>query len=504
MKTDHSLEQLVQKYLDGLVSRVELKQLNGRLRSDEAARQWFLELLNVDSAIAASLVDVPDAGQVVSVPASGVAAASDSPEVSPLPRRGGITMAAPVLVASCLSLLLAIGLLLPSGQPFARVVSATGVSGMKVTDVADGAWQAIDAGTVELVTARNARIVIEAPARFRFLSDQKLQLDSGRLAANVPPSARGFTVVTPSGDAVDLGTRFGIDVLDDGQAEIHVFEGEVIAQPTLGLEHRSLVGGQAVRLTDGADTNRELRSAAFIHPDEIGSLHAALAYGQQGRSATALEKLRRDPALIALLDFEDGLLPDGTYRMLQGRWPGSRAPEFSRDGDHMKLNVGGDQEWPHLTLAAWVRLDRLGDPYQSLLHTDGWDRSNPGQVHWMVTRYTTMRLALYGNTLAADAIEPDGYPDSRTSVLPEQGRWVHLASVYDAEQKTARFYLNGRFDSETRQAVAHPARLGAAQIGNWNRHDRKLSGRIDELVLLGRGLDDDEIYRLYAAGNPYR
>ena len=52
--------------------------------------------------------------------------------------------------------------------------------------------------------------------------------------------------------------------------------------------------------------------------------------------------------------------------------------------------------------------------------------------------------------------------------------------------------------------MAHPAKLGAAQIGNWDRVDRKLSGRIDELLLLGRALSDIEISALYEAGTPYR
>jgi hypothetical protein len=171
----------------------------------------------------------------------------------------------------------------------------------------------------------------------------------------------------------------------------------------------------------------------------------------------------------------------------------------------MKLDVGEDCQWPLLTLAAWVRLDRLGEPYQSLLHTDGWeDRDYLGQVHWMVTRESTMRLALFGNTLAPGADEKHYYPDSRTSVVPEQGRWVHLATVYDSRKRSVRFYLNGDFDKETLQATAHPARLGPAQIGNWNREDRKLSGRVDELVILGRAMSDDEVRELFAAGNPYR
>ena len=173
-------------------------------------------------------------------------------------------------------------------------------------------------------------------------------------------------------------------------------------------------------------------------------------------------------------------------------------------GDHLKLNVGGSRDWPQLTLALWVRLDRLGAPFQSLLHTDGWNENNPGQVHWMVTKATTMRLALFSNTLAAGSEEISGFPDSGTPVLHDQGRWLHLAAVYDSAAKTVRFYLNGRFDKESRQAIAHPARLGPAQIGNWDRQDRKLSGRVDELVILGRAMSDDEMRALFDAGNPYR
>jgi hypothetical protein len=89
-------------------------------------------------------------------------------------------------------------------------------------------------------------------------------------------------------------------------------------------------------------------------------------------------------------------------------------------------------------------------------------------------------------------------------VLPGRGCWVHLAVVYDSAKGTVRFYLNGRFDKETRQSTAHPARLGPARIGNWDRQDRKLSGRIDELLLLGRAMEDAEIKELYEAGTPYR
>ena len=389
-------------------------------------------------------------------------------------------------------------------RTLATVCGVTGVQELAVGTVLTDQWHQIKAGMLELLTPDGARMVIEAPAEFRFESAQRMHLTRGRVAADVPPSAKGFTVVTPSGEAVDLGTKFGVDVPRKGEAEIHVFQGEVIAQTIGAARRKSLHDGEAFRLHSGAGATRQLRSAAFIRPEELPALQAALVAGQPLRADAELADLRRDPALIALLDFESDALPSGTYRIVQGRWPGSHAPEFVNLGDHMKLDVGGDRALTQLTLAAWVRIDRLGDPFQSLIHTDGWNAGNPGQVHWMVTHDTTMRLAIRGNTLAAGSTSREQYPDSQTPVLPKQGRWVHLSVVYDSNVGTVRFYFNGTFDKEERQEIAYPARLGPAQIGNWDRNDRKLSGRMDELLILGRAMSDGEVRSLYQAGNPYR
>jgi hypothetical protein len=303
---------------------------------------------------------------------------------------------------------------------------------------------------------------------------------------------------------VDLGTRFGVDVPASGDAEIHVFQGEVIAQAKGDLVKQSLRTGKAFTMNNGKGASRELRSAAFIQPDEMPQLSAGLSAGQSGRARTSVAALQKEPDLIALFDFKSSGDFPGVYRMVQGRWPGSHAPEFTQPGDHIKVDVGAGREFPQLTLAAWVRIDQLGSPHQSLYHTDGWQDETLGQVHWMITKDNTMLLALHGNTLAPGSVERQWFPDSATSVLPERGRWVHLATVYDSVARTVRFYLNGQFDKETLQEVDYPARLGAARIGNWDRHDRKLSGRMDEFLLLGRALNDAEIRELYQSGTPYR
>ena len=488
MKNDPRLD-WISEYVQGRADAEVTARLEQALREDPEFRALFLDYLSVDGALSAHAAyrPLPEADSSL-----GRAAHRQPSRPLPTPVWKGLAWAASIAVAGVLAWSAA-----RERSPFARVHGSAGTelnAGMPVRSER----YCFEKGSVEFVTSKGARVVVEAPAEVRFESAECLRVFRGKVAADVPEGARGFTVLTPAGGAVDLGTRFGVDVPESGSPEVHVFEGEVIAQAKSATQKRSLRTGEATVFKSGVSESREIRSASFIQHDEVPELAAGLAAGQRAKSEAKLRSLRADPALVAALDFEEGEAFAGVHRMAQGRWPGSKAPEFVNQGDHLKVSAGEGLEFTQLTLAAWVRIDRLGEPFQSLYHTDGWGPTSPGQVHWMITKATTMRLALYGNTQTPSST------DSVSPVLPERGRWVHLATVYDSSAGRMRFYLNGRFDNETRSAVSWPAKLGQAQIGNWNRHDRKLSGRVDELILLGRAMSDAEVWELFEAGNPYR
>lgn len=477
---------LIDRYSRGVASKEEVENLESELEADREFREWYIDYLNIDLALNLAISqDLNDTG----------------PFVTQSKRVGKVAMLAITSVIGCL--VAALVFLAHFKEPFAVVVKSIGAGEFARGEEIYSEPFELEQGVLEIKTAFGANVVIEAPAVFQFVSPQLLRLTKGRVAARVPESAHGFTVETPTGKAIDLGTEFGVDVPEQGEAEIHVFEGEVIAESS-GGKKQNLVGGEAFSLQTGAGLNRQLRSGAFILPREMPLFKSGDSNAQSMASQSILKRLESDPDLILLLDFEsDDDLPQGKYSMVQGRWPGTRAPEFVREGDHMDLEISEETAWPEISLAAWVRLDRLGEPYQSLLHTDDWSNSKPGQVHWMITQANTMRLALFGNQTIPGA-ELGGYPNSRISVLPEQGRWVHLVTVYSSVDRLVRFYVNGQFDNEVQQVTAYPAVFGPSRIGNWNVRDRTLSGRVDEMLILGRKMDDNEISELFEIGNPYQ
>lgn len=190
-----AFEHLMDAYLDGSISAPQMKELNALLRANADARREFAEMLNVDSALAAV--------------AAGWRLGQEEPMVAKASARsmewrwGGRSVPRWIATAACLEFLIGGALLRreDSRRVFATVEKAAGVVNQALVEGAPvrGESQHITAGTVSLVSSRGARIVIEAPAEFGFESAQRLHMKRGRLSADVPPAANGFTVITPTG-----------------------------------------------------------------------------------------------------------------------------------------------------------------------------------------------------------------------------------------------------------------------------------------------------------------
>ncbi|UUO08739.1 FecR family protein [Blastopirellula sp. J2-11] len=96
-------------------------------------------------------------------------------------------------------------------------------------------------GKYEATTSVGATIKLAGPIRFRVEDHLTWRLFAGKMVVHVPPSAKGFTVMTENAAIVDLGTEFGVIVDELGVTSVAVFEGRI--DLTSGEMKRSLVIG---------------------------------------------------------------------------------------------------------------------------------------------------------------------------------------------------------------------------------------------------------------------
>jgi len=112
----------------------------------------------------------------------------------------------------------------------------------------------LESGRLEVDLASGVRLELIAPLKAEFLDDMHLRLESGRLNADVGERGKGFTVYTDSGDVIDLGTEFGIEVDPNGESRVAVFSGKVEVHPRESNKHKpeskiTLTEGQAARFS---------------------------------------------------------------------------------------------------------------------------------------------------------------------------------------------------------------------------------------------------------------
>ncbi len=95
----------------------------------------------------------------------------------------------------------------------------------------EGTRLILESGMAKVTFECGAEVVLQGPCDFVAQSKMVGYLVSGRITANVPRRAFSFAILSPEVDFVDMGTAFGVNVGDDGQTELHVFQGEVICSP---------------------------------------------------------------------------------------------------------------------------------------------------------------------------------------------------------------------------------------------------------------------------------
>ncbi|MCM2372664.1 LamG domain-containing protein [Aporhodopirellula aestuarii] len=535
--------ELMRRCLDAEATNEELAQLEELLRADAEVRREYLRYLNIESALAA----LPDKREPVAGPRIHGAAPLPTRE-SRWPRflgpAGWLTAAAMLLFSSVLTLQTVnrerdearsqmIGEIIarPAAVRDRGVAVLTRTAGLQ--GAASANWQIggtippglmkWDSGLLQLEFYGGATVVAEGPAEIEILDESRVVCKSGRIRARVPEPARGFAVVAPTVELVDLGTDFGLDILDNGSVEVHVFDGAVelfdVESNRDLATRRQLNAGDAVSVDrDGASKPIASRNADFVTPGRL-NLMSDVHQQKTHRDWQAFrDSLQDDPRVVAYFPFErnasddrvltgygrNGDVIEGAIvgcEWTHGRWSSKSSLQFKRPGDRVRITVQG--EFESLTYSTWVRVDGLDRMHSSLLLTDGFRENAP---HWQIRRDGNLVLGVQhpGN---------NAFNYQARSIFDafRLGQWMHLVTVYDAGRSLVKHYVNGELVRKQRlkSSAGGLLEIGNATIGNWSEPEqhhqpgiRNLNGCIDELIVFGEVLDGEEVRHIHEVGRP--
>lgn len=336
----------------------------------------------------------------------------------------------------------------------------------------------LESGTAAITFNSGATALVEGPAELSVESVNRLFLKSGRLAADVPPQATGFTVNTPRLNAVDLGTRFGISVDEEGNSELHVMEGEVAASRTSGHSVATVVREGLALRADG-------RTRSELVPVPYGGDTFRLRLG----TPAAVQ-----PALRYAFDESYGAIIEDSGRTRLFDVPLVATGELGRSPRRSAGRVGGGLvfqpgetldvplshefllERPH-AVAFWVKLPaKVGrETPERLLEYGGKDGA------WRIACH----LGEGGGLRGALRVEcGDGHVVGGTDLA--DGKWHHVAYRYLGGGELAvnlHLFVDGRPEtlSHVQDAPVPRGRAGRLRLGA----ERPLGfeGWIDDLVL---------------------
>jgi Concanavalin A-like lectin/glucanases superfamily/FecR protein len=516
----NDLELLINRYVDGQATIEEMGRLNELLRTDSKARQVFAAHLNLDSALAEIAAGLP-----------GEKAAVE--DIVRLNRNAIFSNAVAYCVtAATLAFAVSLGVWWRSfaGQTpgqVARIAPTTDhvtvpqetVAAVLIDEAGAMFSQGMGpqgirfeagkydllSGIVQLRFASGAELVLTGPASWMVKDAMHAIVEHGKMRAIVPPAAKGFRISTPSAEYIDLGTEFGLEVdRKDGTSDLFVFDGQVnVADKSTNEVFEEVLEGGSTRYAQGvAKIAPDFDSKKFYTPNEIGLIrwqeNARKLLQSQGLIAFfPFHRTANESELVNHVEAKENRaihVPNGRIeraRWTSGRWPGKDSLLFDGDDEFVQIDIPGASN--ALTIAAWVKIDRLDHEMNSILNSD---HADDGDMHFQITRQGILRGGVQGA----------GTNDNFVGEPLTLGNWIHVAMVVSIPDHMRWVYANGQLARQGSLQRGTKVTPGSCRLGNWlpavghAKRNRALRGRIDELAIWDRALLESEIKEWAQAG----
>lgn len=259
-KADHLL---VQKTLDGDVSREEFDALQDRLRKEPELAELYEGYAHVHHALSEEF--------------EGGFADLDSVGRARFRKAGLVLVVAAVVVLTSLALWFRPWEKVAADDVAVLTFSVDAVWQIEgeshpiggATGVSKGSQLTLRQGRAGVSLEPSVTAVIEGPAELTFVSETELALTRGRGFFHRGGSSLALKVTTPRMIALDSGTEFGMEVLPEGPDQIHVTQGSVSVTSTGTNEAANLTEGDAVQV-DAAGKLQVIPANAASFPRGLG------------------------------------------------------------------------------------------------------------------------------------------------------------------------------------------------------------------------------------------
>ena len=251
-------------------------------------------------------------------------------------------------------------------------------------------WMRLERGFAQITFKTGAQVILQGPCEFELCSSNSMFLQEGRVTAQVPGRATGFSVSTPESRVIDFGTEFGLLTGGGHGDEVHVFEGSVRFKSARRRRStrwdQPLRKGQAATIDITGQVHVQAlkdRPRQFVRElpgDDEATPVARVIPDANERDEPVVPQNWADPRLVGWWKFDEGagtVAADSSGNGHTGTLSGPEwvAPgwdqkgyclEFSHDDDKDHVDLGTmDVIGKGITITAWI------NPYTFRQHDAG-------------------------------------------------------------------------------------------------------------------------------------
>jgi hypothetical protein len=140
----------------------------------------------------------------------------------------------------------------------------------------------LQSGLAELQFDNNARVLVEGPAEFEIIAEDRIGLEFGKIYTIVPPEAIGFSVYTRNAKVIDLGTEFGVEIDSLGNTLLHTIKGKtrlIAGRPTAPVS-MEIGAGQAKKVCADTQSIMDIPCSTHLFARSIDSRTGFIWRGQ--------------------------------------------------------------------------------------------------------------------------------------------------------------------------------------------------------------------------------